>query len=93
MTTWIRPSSVELRKSPRRSVCQPVMLLNPDGSMIGPSTMLDVSAGGARLRLAAEIVLPAEFVLLLSKYDRNATRRCAAAWRTESEIGVRFLGA
>ena len=92
MTTWIRPvAGADQRKSPRRNVFQPVMMLNPDGSMIGPSTMLDVSAGGARLKLGSEVNLPNEFILLLSKFDRNATRRCSVAWRREGEIGVRFL--
>lgn len=53
--------------------------------------MLDVSAGGARLKLKAEIDVPTEFILLLSKFDGSMRRRCAIAWQTEAQIGIRFL--
>jgi hypothetical protein len=93
MTTWKNSVGADLRKSPRRTVHQPVMMVNTDGSMIAPSTMLDVSAGGARLKVDAEVTLPPEFILLLSKFDRSAKRRCSVAWRAEGQIGVRFVDA
>lgn len=68
-------------------------MVNSDGSMIAPCTMLDVSAGGARLKLGAEIAVPNEFILLLSKFDGRMSRRCFVAWRDEKQVGVRFLSA
>lgn len=81
----------EHRKARRRLVSQPVLLVHCDGSMIGPSTMVDVSASGARLKLTAEVVVPSEFTLLLSKFDGSMRRRCATAWRTDTHVGIRFL--
>lgn len=83
--------SAELRKSPRRRVRQPALMVHDNGSMIGACTMLDVSAGGARLKLDVEIDVPTEFVLLLSRFDGSMRRRCAVAWKTEAQIGIRFL--
>lgn len=53
--------------------------------------MLDVSAGGARLKLAGEIALPEEFTLLLSKFDNSVRRRCAFIWQEKDQVGVRFF--
>ena len=64
-----------------------------DGRMIAPCTMVDVSAGGARLRLDAEVPVPNEFNLMLSKFNAGLKRRCLIAWRDERQMGVRFLNA
>jgi len=82
----------ENRKAVRRPVSQPVLMVGGDGTVIGPCIMVDVSAGGARLKLAAEIALPSKFILRLSKYDGSMQRHCAVAWRSETFAGVRFLG-
>lgn len=81
----------ELRKATRRQVSQQALMLREDGSIIGPCTMLDVSASGARLKLPAEIVAPSEFILLLSKVNAAMRRRCIVAWQDQPNIGVRFL--
>ena len=83
----------ERRKWPRRQVNQPVLMAQPDGAMIAPCTMVDVSAGGARLRLEADVSVPSEFNLMLSKFDPRMMRRCLIAWRDERQMGVRFLSA
>jgi hypothetical protein len=79
------------RKLERRVVLQAATMVHHDGSTIGPCTMLDVSAGGARLKVASGGIVPEEFVLLLSKFDQSVRRRCAIAWREKTEVGVRFL--
>ena len=56
------------RKLERRIVLQAATMVQNDGSMIGPCTMLDVSAGGARLKVASGGIVPEEFVLLLSQF-------------------------
>lgn len=81
----------ELRKAVRRNVSQQALMLRDDGSIIGPCTMLDVSATGARLKVAPEIETPSEFMLLLSKVNAAMRRRCVVAWREKEDIGVRFL--
>lgn len=81
----------EHRKTKRRHVSQPVLMLHDDGSIIGPCTILDVSAGGARLKLTDGLTAPAEFVLLISKFDSSMRRRCAAVWQHEAQVGIRFL--
>jgi hypothetical protein len=63
------------------------------GAVIGPCTMVDVSAGGARLKFGAQVEVPDEFILLLSCFDGSLMRRCFVAWREEKEIGVQFRGA
>jgi hypothetical protein len=81
----------ELRKATRRNVALQTLMLRDDGTIIGPCTMLDVSASGARLKLPAEVAAPSEFVLLLSKVNAAMRRRCAVAWHDKQMIGVRFL--
>lgn len=52
-------------------------------------TVLDVSRGGARLRIAESLVLPDEFDLLLS-YGGERTR-VRLRWRRQKDIGVEFI--
>ncbi len=81
----------EFRKAARRQVSQPALMLNDDGSIIGLCTMLDVSAGGCRIKLAAGIVAPPEFTRLLSKFNAGMRRRCTIAWQNTQQLGLRFL--
>lgn len=83
----------EHRKSMRRRVEQPVLMTGDDGAIIGQCTMLDVSAGGARLMLSGDLTVPNQFTLFLSKIDGRLKRHCVVAWRKEKEIGVRFVTA
>jgi hypothetical protein len=80
----------ELRKTPRRFVSQPALMIREDGSIIGQCMLLDISAGGARLKLAGDVSAPAEFTLLLSKFNSAMRRQCKIAWERENQIGVRF---
>jgi hypothetical protein len=79
----------EKRKSLRRSVRQPAVILNNNGSILGSCTILDVSASGAKLQPRAPTEVPDDFILVLSK-DAQVRRRCKIAWRSEAAIGVRF---
>lgn len=80
----------ENRKAARRQVSQPALMVRDDGSIIGLCTMLDVSAGGARLKLTGDVATPAEFILVLSKFRNGIRRRCTVAWQNSIHIGVRF---
>lgn len=85
--------SVERRKWPRHTVNQPVMMMGDGGTMIAPCTMVDVSAGGARLRLDNDVSVPNQFNLMLSKFNLTLKRRCLIAWRNDKHMGVQFLNA
>jgi hypothetical protein len=80
----------EKRKDPRRQISQPAILVGGDGSMIGACVMLDVSAGGARLKFVQQVDLPSEFTILLSRYRRAVKRNCILAWKRGVEAGIRF---
>jgi hypothetical protein len=81
----------EHRKLPRRKVEQLVLMTADTGAIIGQCVMLDVSAGGARLKVDGGLTVPDEFTLFLSKIDGRLKRRCVIAWRNEKQIGVRFV--
>lgn len=67
-------------------------MIGPGGQWECPCTMVDVSEGGARLRLGAQVPVSerTEFTLVLSKTG-NARRQCAVVWQDGDYIGVRFL--
>ena len=67
----------EHRKLPRRKVEQLVLMTSDNGSIIGQCVMLDVSAGGARLKLEWRLRGP-RAVHALSVEDR---RKAEAALR------------
>jgi len=50
----------------------------------------DISQTGARILIDASVNLPPEFTLLLSQ---NVKRQCKIVWRSEKQVGVRFLAA
>jgi len=50
--------------------------------------MLDVSEYGARLRVGAPKTAPQEFLIVL---DKGLTRWCQVVWRSDTEIGIKFV--
>jgi Mg2+/Co2+ transporter CorC len=85
-----RSMSIENRKTRRRTVQHPAIVLDSNGSLSCLCTVKDVSATGAKLVLLEQNEIPDEFTLLLSKYG-NVRRRCKISWRSATEIGVRFV--
>jgi hypothetical protein len=83
----------EHRKFARRRVDQSVLIRSVEGAIIEQCTMLDISPGGARLKLKGDAAVPELFILLLSKLDGSLKRHCVVAWRKEKQVGVRFLTA
>jgi hypothetical protein len=81
----------EHRKALRRQIRHPALMLRPDGSVVGPCTVLDVSAGGARLKMVSASEAPSDVTLVLSRFNTPIQRRCAVVWRTEEQVGVRFV--
>jgi len=82
--------SKEQRSHIRRSVAQRARIESPDGLFAGDCTMIDVSAGGARLALSTPNRLPNRFFLILS-YDGTLRRLCQPVWQTDTKAGVQFI--
>jgi len=82
---------IEHRRSLRQPVQFPAWIDFGNGSEQRECTVLDVSDGGARLMVAAPALLPKEFWLLLTRSGVRR-RRCKIVWRSDVEIGVRYLG-
>ena len=81
----------EHRKSRRRRVFQPAVIVDSDGSVVGACKVSDVSAGGAKLKVDTKIAVPEDFFLHLSEFDTSVRRRCAVVWRSREQTGIRFL--
>ncbi len=79
-----------MRKNPRAQVVQSAYIADDDGKPLCPCLMLDVSSGGAKLRVEDTIELPTTFILVLSK-DGLVRRPCKPVWRGPKVVGVEFL--
>jgi len=80
----------EARKSRRRIFRRSAMILNIDKTILGPCSMLDVSATGAKIKLQMEDQVPDEFILLLSKGGK-VSRRCKVSRKEGAIIAVQFV--
>ncbi len=79
----------EQRKSPRIPICC-AGTINGAGPGAMPCIVMDVSAGGAQVRLFSDAELPHRFTLNLSR--NGAVRRwCEVAWRSGNCLGLRFV--
>ena len=63
-----------------------------DGLPVRACRLLDVSEQGAQLIMDSAATLPDQFVLLLAE-GGQVQRQCRVAWRSEKQIGIRFLTA
>src|SRR3982751_1854389 len=54
-----------------------------------PCTVLDLSEGGAKLRVSFGALIPARFELAIP--SRRERHRCRLVWRTLDTLGVEFL--
>jgi hypothetical protein len=80
----------EKRKNLRRSVTYPAFIDFGDGSPARECMLCDASQEGAQLQVAEPDSVPDEFTLALSS-DGAARRKCRVAWRTTTQIGVKFV--
>lgn len=78
------------RRSSRRKLKIPVLVFHEGGERIAQAYTLDVSKGGAKLKLDRSIDLPEQFLISLSERG-EVQRLCRLVWRTAGEIGVRFI--
>ena len=76
------------RKSPRVQFSRAGLVQHDD---IGtrPCTIVDISAGGARL--VAETDLPVRFTLTMKTDAGERRKSCRQVWRLHQEFGVQFL--
>jgi hypothetical protein len=97
-TTWFNPRSsglnpdrVQRRKSQRRPVSlSGLVMAERGGPLLCQCTMVDVSEGGARLKVEHPTQIPDLFTLVLSRGARTS-RRCQVRWRSATEVGVQFI--
>jgi len=78
------------RRSSRRALKIPVLVVQENGERITQTQTIDVSEGGAKLKLDRSIDLPEQFLISLSERG-EVQRLCRLVWRTAGEIGVRFI--
>jgi len=81
---------VDQRQTRRHRVHCPAWVDVLDGSPVRSCTLWDVSEAGARLTIEQPDLLPKEFSLVLSS-DGSIRRRCRVIWRSDDQIGVRYL--
>lgn len=81
--------TAELRKHRRQALHYPAwLLLGPDQPPY--KVMLsDVSKGGAKMSVVAQLEIPDQFILLLSA-DGSTRRHCHVVWREGTLMGVQF---
>jgi len=79
----------ELRKKPRRAFHYNAQIFIDRETPLLPCLLADVSETGARLKLEEDVLLPEQFVLLLT-VKVGPRRHCRVAWRTGTTMGVQF---
>jgi hypothetical protein len=79
--------SNEHRHNNRQTVEYPAQI-DAGGEARLPCQLQDVSASGTRILVQTTKGIPDDFVLLLAHEVR---RFCHVAWRTERELGVKFV--
>jgi hypothetical protein len=81
-----------MRSDKRRAVRRPVQYtawIARKGEPLEGCVLSDISDKGARLDVENPESLPDEFMLFLSARG-TPRRKCTVAWRTETQIGVKF---
>jgi hypothetical protein len=77
------------RKAVRRSMHYTAWIARKDQPLEG-CVLSDISDKGARLDVENVEAIPDEFMLFLS-IRGTPRRQCKVAWRTEDQVGVRFV--
>lgn len=80
----------EKRRLARRKLGIPAKVIPADRSRIASScVVVDLSRSGAKLSVSNPLSIPDEFTLVLPEVP--AGHRSRIAWRSRSEVGVRFV--
>ena len=78
------------RNTPRTDAFQVASLVAEGGAGAQECLVWDVSATGAQLELAPEVIVPDRFTLQVTAYE--PPRRCRVVRREGRRLGVRFDG-
>ena len=65
-------------------------MVNGAGEQVGRCVTVDMSEGGARLRKLEPTEMPDNFDLVLTR-SGTVRRPCRTVWRSDMEMGVRFI--
>jgi len=84
----ILTASAESRLETRKRVLMAGLVVRDDGGEAFGCTVLDVSASGARVRVAADRMVPQHFHLVIVR-NRTA-HKARVMWRRQQLSGVRF---
>ncbi|MHA6298412.1 PilZ domain-containing protein [Devosia sp. CAU 1758] len=76
------------RETQRRRTLKGGKIVVNDGFSTFDCTIRNLSEKGAKLVVSSSLAIPQRFGLAL---DDGRRFECELAWRTETEIGVRFL--
>ena len=81
-----------MRNDKRKSVRRPIQYsawIARKGEPLEGCVLSDISDKGARLDVENPASVPEEFMLFLSSRG-TPRRKCSVAWRTETQVGVKF---
>jgi len=78
----------ENRIAPRRRILKGGKIVVNNGFSTFDCTVRNLSETGARIRVVSIIGIPDSFELAM---DYGAKFQCSVAWKTETELGVRFV--
>ena len=81
----------DLRKEPRRHVDRTCWVVTGADSKPQQCQLSDASDSGGKIAFSNVATAPDKFILLLTE-DGKVARKCEVAWRSDREIGFRFLG-
>ena len=84
----ILSASSEHRLEGRKRVLMSGMIVETGATETFGCTVMDVSAKGARVRIAPDRVLPSEFHLVVVR--NRTTHKARVMWRRQQLAGVRF---
>lgn len=83
-----RPSPIERRTTPRRSIGRPGAIVTSDGKY--DCKIVDLSEGGAKIEVPSNLILPASFRLHIPS-EKSVGRVCLI-WRSGMAVGVQVIG-
>jgi hypothetical protein len=81
----------DLRKGRRRQMQLGCWIVTRSDSEPQQCQLNEISGRGAKITLPDANKVPASFILLLTE-DGKAAHKCAVVWRSDNEVGLRFLG-
>jgi hypothetical protein len=82
--------ATEKRKATRRHLERSCWMQIAPNQVVA-SSIINISHTGAKLNLPEDIELPKRFDLLLTR-DGSVARKVELAWRTETTVGLKFVG-